>query len=62
AEMRERAAKECERLGDEIMARAERLHDEEEFDEYEQLECAAAEYSRCATAIRALPLTPEGRS
>lgn len=50
----ERCAVECDRLGDEIMERAEVAHEDEDYDEYECLECSAVEYSRCASAIRAL--------
>jgi hypothetical protein len=49
---REKCAKICDALGDEIMERAEEAHENEEYDEYESLECAATEYSRAASAIR----------
>lgn len=47
-------AKTCERVGDEIMMRANAAHDEDDYEEYERLECAAAEYTTCASAIRSL--------
>jgi hypothetical protein len=49
----EEAAKIADALGDKIMKKAEKAHRREDYDTYEQLECAATEYSRAASAIRA---------
>lgn len=61
-EMRERCAAVCNLLADEIMKEAEAAHDDEDYDRYEELECRAADYQRCADRIRQLPTAERARS